>query len=115
MIYLYRICLAVFTLESTILQIYVNNEPIFSLQPELVQSLQNQGSANILPPAAASNMMLSDQKKENQYHLQRFKHSIGEVSCLHIDEYVSLPPECIISVRYYSSALAQGFLSINKM
>lgn len=50
-----------------------------------------------------------------RYYLKRLRHSAGEVTCLSIDEYVSLPKECTLSVRYHSAVPAQGFFSIKKM
>jgi hypothetical protein len=109
-----------FSMESTILQVYLNNEPIFSYRPGILTS-----STPPVPVAAAihtvpllqSNSSHSSNKegKESQYYLQRYRHSIGEVTSVCIDEIVSLPPHCTLAVRYYSSQLSQGFFSIQKI
>lgn len=114
--------MAIFTMDASIVQVYLNQEPIFSLQPEGVTSSLT--TATVPIPTTSGNsrssmvpsLVLSEQKqKEAQYLLQRFRHSLGEVSCLHLEEYVSLPPEATLSIRYYSAQLAQGFLSIQKI
>ena len=51
----------------------------------------------------------------SRYYLRRLKHPSGEVTCLSIDEYVSLPPDSSLSVKYHSAVVAQGFMSIKKM
>ena len=51
----------------------------------------------------------------SRYYLRRLKHPAGEVTCLSIDEYVSLPPDSSLSVKYHSAVVAQGFMSIKKM
>ena len=50
-----------------------------------------------------------------RYFLKRFRHSAGEVTCLSIDEFVSLPPDATLSVRFHSAVPAQGFFSVKKM
>lgn len=119
-----------FTLEATILQVYLNNEPLLSYHPQ-----QQIANANIPiiqpgnPPTTQPGVISSNnnnraifvkpsslsQGKDQNYSLERFKHSIGEVSSLQIDEFVSLPPECSISIRFNSSQLAQGFFSLQKI
>jgi hypothetical protein len=50
-----------------------------------------------------------------RYFLKRFRHSAGEVTCISVEEYVSLPPEATLSVRFHAAVPAQGFFSIKKM
>jgi hypothetical protein len=109
---------AVFTLESTVLQVYLNNEPIFSYRPTNDQLLNNKSNTTNIQAGLPSNNNTnsrSSQQPHSQYQLERFRHSIGEVTCLSIEEVVSLPPEAILSFRYYSPQLAQGFLAIQKI
>jgi hypothetical protein len=40
---------------------------------------------------------------------------IGEVSCVCMEEYVSLPAEAELSVRFHSAAPAQAFFAIRKI
>ena len=47
--------------------------------------------------------------------MKRLRHSAGEVTCLSIDEFVSLPLEAQLSVRFHSAVPAQGFFAIKKM
>jgi hypothetical protein len=111
-----------FTLESAIIQIYLNDEPIFSYQPESVTD--NTGvatTASNAPPNPHSHMIsqfitaANGAKKNDSYYLKRLRHSAGEVSSLTIDEHVSLPPDATLSIKYYSSIPAQGFFSIRKL
>jgi hypothetical protein len=100
--------------------VYLNNEPIFSYRPNDQQQLNNKSSTQSGLPSSnnTNNPRLSSQQQQqppSQYQLERFRHSIGEVTCLSIEEVVSLPPEAILSFRYYSPQLAQGFLAIQKI
>lgn len=97
---LYRICGAVFTSLPSALQICLNGEPILSLQP------------NVSDPDTASNSQIL---REERYVIRRLRHSVGEVTCLAIDEYVSLPSDAVLSMRFHSAATAQAFFSIKKM
>ncbi len=51
----------------------------------------------------------------NRYALRHLRHSAGEVTCASIDECLSLPMDAAISIRFHSSAMAQGFLSLRKL
>jgi hypothetical protein len=104
-----------FTMESTILQVYLNNEPILSYQPDHLPTVSQPMSFSAVPLLQSGNSNLDNKGKESQYSLQRYRHSIGEVTSLRIDEIVSLPPQCTLAVRYSSSQLSQGFLSIHKI
>lgn len=50
-----------------------------------------------------------------RFVLRRGRHSVGDVTCVDIDEYVSLPAEGVLSARYHASTAAQAFLSIKKL
>ena len=100
MLYLNRICGAVFTSLPSALQICLNGEPILSLQP------------NVSDPDTANNSQIL---REERYVIRRLRHSIGEVTCLTIDEYVSLPADAVLAMRFHSAATAQAFFSIKKM
>lgn len=50
-----------------------------------------------------------------RYVLRKNRHSAGEVTCLSVDEHVSLPSNAKLSVRFNSQASAQGFFSIKKL
>lgn len=47
--------------------------------------------------------------------MRRLRHSVGEVTCLCIEEHVSLPADALLAVRFESAAPAQAFLSIKKL
>ena len=98
---LYRLYIAMFTHKPSALQVYLNDEPILMIQPH--------GSK------ADNTMSVNGSIDPNPYSLRRFKHSVGEVTSIHIDETVSLPPDAAISVRYFSSNPAQGFIAIRKV
>lgn len=118
-----RICVSVFTVENATIQIFLNEEPLFSYQPgnsntftsSIPPTASSESKASTLKPSSIiANQALSNNQKDG-YYLKRLRHSCGEVSCLSIDEYVSLPPEANLSVRYFSQNLAQAFFSIRKM
>ena len=50
-----------------------------------------------------------------RYVMRRLRHSVGEVTCLSIEEHVSLPADALLAVRFESAAPAQAFLSIKKL
>lgn len=89
-----------FTSLPSALQICLNGEPILSLQP------------NVSDPDTANNSQIL---REERYVIRRLRHSIGEVTCLTIDEYVSLPADAVLAMRFHSAATAQAFFSIKKM
>ena len=94
-----RICIGFFTSLPSAVQLCLNGEPIISLQPDLADAI----STN------------SQSLKEEKYTLRRMRHSIGEVTCLCVDEHISLPTDAILSIRFHSSASAQAFFSIKKL
>jgi hypothetical protein len=100
---LLRICGAVFTSLPSALQICLNGEPILSLQPD------------VSDPSTSSN---AQALREERYVIRRMRHSVGEVTCLSIDEHVSLPADAQLTMRFHSSASAssaQAFFAIKKL
>lgn len=95
-----RICGAVFTSLPSALQICLNGEPILSLQPD------------VSDPSTHSN---AQALREERYIIRRMRHSVGEVTCLSIEEHVSLPADAQLTMRFHSSAPAQAFFSIKKL
>jgi len=107
---LYRLCVAVFTVEPAVLQVYLNDQPMLSYQPELSFNVSNGVIVSV------NNSKTTPQvSKIDRYYLRRLKHPAGVVTCLSIDEYLSLPPDSSLSVKYHSAVVAQGFMSIKKM
>lgn len=99
--FVYRICVAVFSSFPVALHVYLNGEPIYTLQPE--------SSSN-------STAVSAQGLREEKYILRRLKHSLGDVTCVTIDEHVSLPTDSALSIRFHSQvASAQAFLSIRKL
>jgi len=92
-----------------VLQVYLNDQPVFSYQPELSPSAGN----GVI--TSANNSKATPTSKADRYYLRRLKHPAGEVTCLSIDEYVSLPSDSSISIKFHSAVIAQGFMSIKKM
>jgi len=107
---LYRLCVAIFTVEPAVLQVYLNDQPMLSYQPELSPNASNGVIASVNNSKTTPHV-----SKTDRYYLRRLKHPAGEVTCLSIDEYVSLPPDSSLSVKYHSAVVAQGFMSIKKM
>ena len=100
---LYRVSIAIFTSLPCALQLCLNGEPIITMQPDI-------NKHNVVNNSTSSGLI------NNESHIiKRSRHSIGEVTCISIDEYVSLPTDGLLSVRYHSNATSQGFLSIKKL
>lgn len=78
----------------------MNGEPILSLQPD------------VSDPTTASN---AQALREEKYIIRRMRHSVGEVTCLAIEEHVSLPADAQLTMRFHSSSPAQAFFSIKKL
>ena len=104
---LYHISLAVFTMVPTLIHIYLNDEPLLFHQP-----ITSSPSISSSAAAAAEVISLVGTGDGN---IRRLRHSAGEVTSVSIDEYVSLPPEARLSVRYQASTVAQAFFSIRKL
>lgn len=100
---LYRISIAIFTSLPCALQLCLNGEPILTMQPDI-------SNHSVLNTNTHSGLINDD-----KHTIRRNRHSLGEVTCTAIDEYVSLPTDGILAVRYHSNATAQGFLSIKKL
>lgn len=94
------------------LQVYLNGEPIFALQP-VTPAPTNKDMKRL--PSNLSASVSTSRINESEYMIKRLHHSIGEVSCVCLEEYVSLPPDAALSVRYHAAAAAQAFLSLRKL
>ena len=96
---LYHVCVGFFTNVPSTVQLCINGEPVFTLEPA----------------DQSSNVAAVMQRPENQYLLRRSRHSAGDVSCICIDEYLALPAQATIAARFTSTVRAQGFLSLRKL
>ena len=94
------VAVAIFTSVSTSFQLCLNGEPILSIQPEA---------------SDAPTLISSQHHKEDRVVVRRYRHSVGEVTCLALDDFVSLPADSSLSVRFHSQIVAQGFLSVRKI
>jgi hypothetical protein len=99
---LYKICVAVFTTKPLALQVCLNWEPLLSLQP-------SGGSDGSGSPSAEGRVV------QGQGHVIRAIHPAGEVTCVTIDEYISLPAESVLAVRFHAGAPAQAMLTLKKL
>ena len=99
---LYKICVAVFTTKPLALQVCLNWEPLLSLQPP-------GGSDGSGSPSAEGRVV------QGQGHVIRATHPAGEVTCVTIDEYISLPAESVLAVRFHAGAPAQAMLTLKKL
>ena len=108
----------------------LNGEPIFTLQPETYCDTIDEGSISnavrddrydavcmIINHCCVSGLttLLALQLIHCRYILKRNRHSSGEVTCMSIDEHVSLPANAKLAVRFNAQASAQGFFSIKKL
>jgi hypothetical protein len=102
--------MAVFTYLPVGVQICLNGEPFLSMQPDTQANTGNPATNNGNP-----NNNNFNSSSDGAYVLRKLRHSAGEVTCVSIDEHVSLPAEAEISVRFHSAAPAQAFMSIRKL
>jgi len=104
---LYRVAVAMFTSLPVTMQLCLNGEPIFSIQPD---PSDGTGSGHTL-----STFINTQSLKDDRYTQRRLKHSAGEVSSVAIDEFISIPADSTLAVRFHCAAAAQGFLSLKKL
>jgi len=65
---------------------------------------------------ATSNMKKESPSSSQPYHaIQRLRHQAGEVTSVGANEFLCLPANAVLSVKYTSSAASQVFFSIEKM
>ncbi|KAJ1390275.1 hypothetical protein B484DRAFT_409063, partial [Ochromonadaceae sp. CCMP2298] len=108
---LYKLTVAVFTTAPAILQVYLNDQPLFSIQPESLNQNQGTGQGN----QGTGSSGATPSQKSDKYYLRRLRHVAGEVSCLSLEEHVSLPSDAHLSVRFHCAVPAQGFIALRKM
>jgi hypothetical protein len=115
-----RVCLAVFTSQPVVLQLYLNGEPLFTVTPNSSLSAVSSSSSAYYPGnyndgscflgttssgagerASVASSGLGHSHSHG-YSLVRHRHSAGEVSCVCIDQFVSLPANAQLAVHYSS-------------
>ena len=64
-----------------------------------------------LPPGGAVPLPAG----EAGYVLRRTRHSVGDVTCVGLDEYVALPGPAAVAGRFESASKAQGFVALRKL
>jgi hypothetical protein len=47
--------------------------------------------------------------------VRRSRHSVGDVTCVGLDEFIALPAPAAVAVRFESNSRAQGFLALRKL
>lgn len=104
---LYKVAVAMFTSLPVTMQICLNGEPVFSVQPD---PSDGSGSGHTL-----TTFVNAQSLRDDRYTQRRLKHSAGEVSSVAIDEFISVPAEATLAVRFHCAAAAQGFLSLKKL
>ena len=114
-IYYVRLCVAIFsdferknTNTTTSLDIYMNNECILSKKPLMGLQNDNNNNQDKIDPQLSIYQLPA---------IIRNKHTAGEITCLCIEEYVSLPPDAEISVKLNLNEMTknQGFFSLKKI
>jgi hypothetical protein len=100
-----RLSVAVFTSVKATIYVLMNNEVVLSLQP-----LQESYASS----STAAKVAAVESAKEESYHLRRMRHSAGDVTCVALEEYVSLPTNAVISIQFHAAVAAQAYLSIVK-
>jgi hypothetical protein len=114
---LYRVSLAFFTMESAMIMIYVNDEPILSANTNhtntAVTSTSSTSPTNNATSNSSQQQTLTSALRET--NVKRFHHSIGEITSVSLEEYLSLPPEARITIRYHAHHPAQGFIAFRKL
>jgi len=101
---LYHAVVGVFTHAPATLQLCVNGEPVVTRAP--VGHLR--GGDRALPQTPLPG-------GEAGYAVQRSRHSAGDVTCVALEEYLSLPAPAKVTVRLDTPGRAQGFLQLRKL
>lgn len=123
---LYLLTVSMFTTNTSLVHkiaVYLNDEPLFTLQNTSSSTVTF--STHTTPKNSLAN---AEATSTVQPVLTRYRHSLGEVSSLTLEEYVSLPPEarltvCLLPERkdafvdaVMSDEMApQGFLALKKL
>jgi hypothetical protein len=105
---LYKLQVAVFTTMPVALQVCLNWEPLLSIHPSRDLSVVSDVSSD--HDSVSSRTIV-----QGQGNVVRSKHPAGEVSCLMINEIVSLPAESVLAVRYHAIAAAQAMFVLKKI
>lgn len=123
---LYLLTVSMFTTNTSLVHkiaVYLNDEPLFTLQNTSSSTVTF--STHTTPKNSLAN---AEATSPGHPVLTRYRHSLGEVSSLTLEEYVSLPPEarltvCLLPERkdafvdaVMSDEMApQGFLALKKL
>ena len=102
---LYRITLALFTTKPVVAQVCLNWQPLLSIEPPYLGDENNSETL----------MGLEEMPLQGQGQVMRSKHPAGDVTCITIDEFVSLPSESLLAVRFQSPTTAQAMFIIKKI
>jgi len=114
---LYKITCSVFTTAHASVQISLNFETILAVSPP-VSSDADEGEEMVMVSGGGgrrgSGGFLSSLQVPGA--VRRTRHPAGEVTCVTIDEYVSLPAESVLAVRITSGDTAtQAMLALRKL
>ena len=114
---LYRVAMGVFTQNRVSIQLCVQDEPIFTLEPQSNPALVRSGDAEQL----AWNSHSRSAFQHEAHILRRSQHPKGQITCLSIDEFLALPAPCDITIRfdpgpeYENQDSCQAFFAIRKV
>ena len=99
-------CVAIFTSQPVVLQICLNGEPVLTTSGDTKTFNATSPNFNI--------------KNGSRRHV----HTAGEVTCVSTDQFLSLPPNAKVEIRFHSKKVeqrgssfgigVQGFITINK-
>lgn len=120
---LYRVSVGIFTQNNATIQLSIQGETVLTLEP--------QSSSKNHPPKRSDDTIRTLQCPKQKYNkrdacslyeshvLRQSQHSAGQITCLAIDEFLSLPSLCDIAIRFDPGSSKdpahQAFLAITKI
>ena len=122
-----RVCVAIFTSQPVVIQICLNGEAIVTTHDSnncydnsyALSNSDSTGLTNSKNNNNKSNKNLNNNGGRLISHSthRRHRHPAGEVSSVSTEQYVSLPPNAIIGVRFNAEKTVgvQGFMTISKL
>ena len=114
---LYRIAMGIFTQNRVTIQLCVQGEPIFTLEPQSTPAVVSSDDPQQLAWRSHSHCA----SQHESHILRRSQHPKGQITCLSIDEFLALPAPCDITIRFdpgpghNNQDARQAFLAIKKV
>ena len=113
---MYHIRVGVFTQCAARMQIFVDGEPVITLEPGDRGLSSSELSLVSDGVGAGGGGGKNHRNSLGVEHVRRRnRHSAGDITCFGVDEVVALPPNATLGVRFECGTRAQGFFTIRKL